>query len=155
LVCAASEPRFLNPVYQHPSTLDVSEDSRPILDFTPVGVLVQRALYHTTVLLDNFSPEIKAMLPLEASLGLVLAHAEIRAFRNYDHKLAQLYRSLTSERLKSFVLEFISSEIGDWSQVVEWKEIFYTLFEAGFYFSVVLPAIVEASTNVPENLLTR
>lgn len=109
----------------------------PILNFSsPLAVDAQRAIYQVGLLLDNFLPEQKAMLPLEASLGIIFAHAEIRASRNFQDSLFQLLRSLTP------IADYYR-EIANWSEVKRWEEIFYTLFEAGLYFSVVLPKIVE------------
>ena len=117
----------------------------PILDFTTeLGLEMQRVIYHVAVLIDNFLPEAKLLLPLDASLGLVFAQVEIRALRNYEEKLLQLLRTITSpEGIKPEARNFLDEKVVNWERVIKWKETFYMLFEAGVFFSIIIPKIKE------------
>lgn len=116
-----------------------------ILDFTTeLGLEMQRVIYHVAVLIDNFLPEAKSLLPLDASLGLVFAQVEIRALRNYEEKLLQLLRTITSrEGIKPEARNFLDEKVVNWENVIKWKETFYMLFEAGVFFSIIIPKIKE------------
>jgi len=104
-----------------------------------------RAIYHIATLIDNFFPEAKALLPLEANLGLILAEAEIRAFRNGEEGLVNLYRGFIGEEARdsltfNAVRNYFGGEDGmNFDKIIEWRNKFYLLFEAGLFFSVVIP----------------
>jgi len=116
----------------------------PVLNFvSSITTLdVQRALYHISVLNDNFLKEARALLTLEASYGLLLAHTKIRAFRNYDDRLVKLFNKMI-EKPTRLVKEFIDKEIADFDGITGWTENFYSLFEAGLFFSIILPKMKE------------
>ena len=106
---------------------------------------VIRCAYWTAVLLDNFLPEAKAILPLEARYALALSQVEIRAFRYGEHDILQMFRCYSGEEFKvsKAVIEYLGKKKINWNEVIKWKRKISKLFEGGLYFSIFLPMLKE------------
>jgi len=115
----------------------------PLLDLlTSIEAIdIQRIIYQFSVLIDNFLPSAKALLDLEAIYGLLFAEIKIRAFRNGEHRLEKMLGKLVENPDPCFK-KYIS-DLVEWNEVEEWVKKFYTLFEGGLFFSVILPKMNE------------